>query len=101
VLDINLFANSGFQERESKPATKQVPASKPPGRKKRKQNTKLKFFSTDDFFALLIVIGLGVLMWWYFSLKTSVKSDIKEFTPQEFSEKSKFRHDIKNRLDAP
>jgi len=84
MTDINLFDKSGFQERMVEPLTKPETESIPRKKKKSKEMKKLRFFPKEEIYAMLVAIGIGLLVWWYYSLTTFVRSDIKEFTPQEF-----------------
>ncbi|MEE9166056.1 MAG: hypothetical protein V3U24_01120 [Candidatus Neomarinimicrobiota bacterium] len=72
--DIDLLSKSGFQERKSE-------ADKG---KEKKSPKKSHRFSLNEFLAVLVAIALGLLVWWFFSLKSFVKSEVKEYTPDEF-----------------
>ena len=84
MLDINLADEPGFQKRVSGLGIRSEPDPKPRGKKMgKKKKKKVLSIPVEEYFALFIVIGIGILIWWYLSLKSSVRSDIKEFTPQE------------------
>ncbi|MFQ6674078.1 MAG: hypothetical protein ACE5GH_04760 [Fidelibacterota bacterium] len=79
--DINLFDNPGFQEAVPVKGAPAVATTRDETKKKRKQT---KSFRWEEFTAFLVMVGIGLLVAWYFSLKWSVKSEVKEYSPREF-----------------
>lgn len=100
MTDINLFNKSGFQERMVEPLTKPETESIPRKKKKSKEKKKSRFFPIEEIYAMLVAIGIGLLVWWYYSLTTFVRSDIKEFTPQEFMRRLESGQDNNSGLRA-
>ncbi|MFQ6674969.1 MAG: hypothetical protein ACE5LH_01345 [Fidelibacterota bacterium] len=53
-----------------------------PEEKKPKKKKRPSFL--DEVIAALLLIAIGSLVVWYLSLRWTVKSQVEEFTPEEF-----------------
>ena len=86
MSDINLFGKPGIQER----IQKLEPLSEPDRQEKGEGGGEGRFrtFPTEEFLAAVLALAIGWLAWWYFSLTSNVRSEVKEYTPREFMTKS-------------
>ncbi len=98
--DINLFGNRGFQEdipvpelveeKENRMTEEKEAATK---QKKTKQKKMKKSFLVQELGAVVLAVIVGALIWWYFVMKTTVRSEVTEYTPHEFLARPKADND--------
>ena len=80
MADINLFGNTGFQERIADLEIRTNSMEK----KVNEKTGKIPSFRRHELLAALLALVIGFIVWWYFTLTTRVKSEIREYTPQEY-----------------